>query len=66
MDSKELIAKAVKHRKEINITQREVALRTGLSQQAISSLERCEREPRLSNLLKYLEGVEIDINKIFD
>lgn len=66
MDSRELIAKAVKHRKEINITQREVALRTGLSQQAISSLERCDREPRLSNLLKYLEGIDIDINKIFD
>lgn len=66
MNSKELIIKAVKHRKELGMTQKELALKTGLSQQAISSLERCEREPRLSNLLKYLEGIEINVEKIFD
>ncbi len=56
----------VKERIKLGLTQKELAFRTGLTQQAISSLEKCDRKPTLTNLIKYLIGLGIDINKIFE
>ena len=35
-------------------------------QQVISSFEKCDRKPTLPNLIKYLLGLGIDINKLFN
>lgn len=55
----------VKARKAKNLSQRELADITGLTQQAISSIERRDRVPTLPNLIKYLNGLNIDINEVF-
>lgn len=65
MTDKQFIEKIVNHRKELGLTQKDISRITGLSQQAISSLERYDREPRLNTLLKYLEAINIDIENIF-
>lgn len=56
----------IKLRKEKGLTQVDMAKRTGLTQQAISTLEKCDRKPTLPNLIKYLIGLDIDINKLFN
>lgn len=56
----------IKLRKENGLTQADMAKRTGLTQQAISTLEKCDRKPTLPNLIRYLLGLDIDINKIFN
>lgn len=53
-------------RKEKGLTQVDIAKRTGLTQQAVSTLEKCDRKPTLPNLIRYLLGLDIDINKIFN
>ena len=65
MTDKQFIEKIVNHRKELGLTQKDISRITGLSQQAISSLERYDREPRLNTLLKYLEAININIENIF-
>lgn len=65
MTDKQFVEKIVNHRKELGLTQKDISRITGLSQQAISSLERYDREPRLGTLLKYLEAINIDIENIF-
>lgn len=52
-------------RKAKDITQTELANITGLTQQVISSIERRDRVPTLTNLIKYLNGLDIDINELF-
>jgi len=56
----------IKLRKEKGLTQVEMAKRTGLTQQAVSTLEKCDRKPTLPNLIKYLIGLDLDINKLFN
>lgn len=56
----------IRLRKEKGFTQADMAKRTGLTQQAISTLEKCDRKPTLPNLIRYLLGLDIDINKIFN
>lgn len=53
-------------RHEKGLTQQELATKTGLTQQAISSLEKCGRKPTLTNLIKYLLGLDININNLFE
>lgn len=60
------IRNLVNERKKRGITQKELAAKSGLSQQAISMLEHYDRKPTLPNLIKYLTGLGIDINSIFD
>lgn len=56
----------IRLRKEKGFTQSDMAKRTGLTQQAISTLEKCDRKPTLPNLIRYLLGLDIDINRIFN
>lgn len=59
------IKNLVQFRKDKGISQRDLANLTGLTQQAICSLEKLDRKPTLLNLIKYLSGLGLDINKIF-
>ncbi|EJT5915413.1 helix-turn-helix transcriptional regulator (plasmid) [Clostridium perfringens] len=69
-EAKEIELKFIKRlidtRKSNGLSQKELAERTGLTQQAISSIEKCDRKPTLLNLIKYLLGLGIDINSIFN
>lgn len=60
------IKNLVLERKKKGLSQRELAYKSGLTQQAISSLEKCDRKPTLTNLIKYLLGLGIDINILFE
>ena len=52
-----LIIQAVKERKELKISQEELAEKSGLKQQAISRIEKNEHNPSLKNFLRYLDGI---------
>lgn len=54
----------VELRRAKHITQREVAAKVGLTQQAVSTLERCDRQPRIETLIKYLCALGIDLNEL--
>uniref|UniRef100_UPI0032DB301F helix-turn-helix domain-containing protein n=1 Tax=Clostridium perfringens TaxID=1502 RepID=UPI0032DB301F len=60
------IKNLVLERKKRGLSQRDLAYKSGLTQQAISSLEKCDRKPTLTNLIKYLLGLGIDINILFE
>lgn len=60
------IKNLITERKKKGLSQRDLAYKTGLTQQVISSFESGSRRPTLLNLIKYLMGLGIDINKIFD
>lgn len=60
------IKNLVLERKKQGLSQRDLAYKSGLTQQAISSLEKCDRKPTLTNLIKYLLGLGIDINILFE
>ena len=60
------IIKLISVRKEKGITQKELAKKTGLTQQVISTIEQCGRRPTLTNLIRYLMGLDLDINKNFN
>ena len=60
------IIKLISVRKEKGITQKELAKKTGLTQQVISTIEQCGRRPTLTNLIRYLMWLDLDINKIFN
>ncbi|MDA8228220.1 MAG: helix-turn-helix transcriptional regulator [Desulfitobacterium hafniense] len=57
----ELIKMAVEMRKQLGVTQPEIAQESGLSQQAVSRLEKVGHSPTLRNFLKYLSGMGIEI-----
>nr|WP_312291971.1 helix-turn-helix transcriptional regulator [Clostridium chromiireducens] len=59
------IKNLIEQRKKKGLSQQELANITGLSQQVISAFEQCDRKPTLPNLIKYLLGLGIDINKLF-
>ncbi|MGL4914343.1 MAG: helix-turn-helix transcriptional regulator [Romboutsia sp.] len=63
---REFIIKLISVRKDKGITQKELAKKTGLTQQVISTIEQCGRRPTLTNLIRYLIGLDLDINKIFN
>ena len=63
---REFIIKLINVRKEKGITQKELAKKTGLTQQVISTIEQCGRRPTLTNLIRYLIGLDLDINNIFN
>lgn len=59
------IQKCVKIRKEKNIKLTEMSKRTGFSKQSLNSLEKSLCRPKLDFLIKYLDVLGIDINKLF-
>lgn len=63
--SHDFIRCMIERRKSLGMTQKELAEKTGLTQQAVSSMERFDRRPTLVNLIKYLDGIEVNILDIF-
>ena len=51
-------------RKELNLTQKEVSKKSGLTQQMISRMEKVDNSPTLANFLKYISALGLDINFI--
>lgn len=47
------------------MTQRDIANKIGLSQQAVSRIEKYGNAPSITNLIKYLRALDLDINSIF-
>lgn len=56
-----LIDKIVNERKKRNMTQKELALITGISQQSISRLEREKHIPQIDTLIKLLDGLDLEL-----
>ncbi|MFA7502127.1 MAG: helix-turn-helix transcriptional regulator [Anaerovoracaceae bacterium] len=56
-----LIDKIVSERKKRNMTQKELALITGISQQSISRLEREKHIPQIDTLIKLLDGLDLEL-----
>ena len=56
-----LIEKLVETRKEKNMTQKELAKITGVSQQAISRLELEKHIPQMDTLIKILDGLDLEL-----
>ena len=61
----EVIRQAKKLRKEMGVTQPEIASKTGMTQQAISRMEKLGSSPSLINFTRYLNaaGLEMKIEK---
>lgn len=61
----QLIKSLVEFRKSAKITQREVAKRSGLTQQMVSRIEKIDNSPTLDVFLRYVSalGLELKINK---
>ena len=57
----ELIGTLVRHRVAAGLTQRALAAKIGTQQSAISDLERCFAEPRLSTLSRYAAAVGLTL-----
>lgn len=53
-------------RLEKKMSQSDVAKKTGLSQQAISRIETFQYAPSLPTLLKYMNALDVDVNKLFE
>lgn len=60
-----LIKNLHKKRLEKNMSQKDIANITGLSQQAISRIETFQYSPSLPSLLKYMNALNLDINTLF-
>lgn len=58
----ELISKVVKARKEKGLTQESLAKAIGVKQQEISRFENRKHMPTLTNLVKILDGVGLQLN----
>lgn len=56
-----LIEKFVETRKRKNITQKELAEVTGVSQQAISRLELEKHMPKIDTFIKILDGLDLEL-----
>lgn len=62
---KKFIQSIVNTRKEKSLTQKDVSEITGIPQQVISEIERGVRKPVLTNIIKYLSALGLDINDLF-
>jgi DNA-binding XRE family transcriptional regulator len=56
-----LIKKAVDLRKELGVSQPEIAKLTGLKQQTVSRIETVGNTPTLRSFIKYLEGIGLEV-----
>ena len=55
----DFIQSLVKARKERGLTQKEVAHRSGLTQQMVSRIETTGNSPTLGNLIKYTQAIGV-------
>lgn len=60
----QLMQSVISIRKELNLTQKEVSKKSGLTQQMISRMEKVDNSPTLANFLKYISALGLDINFI--
>lgn len=56
-----IIEKAIKLRKELEISQQKVSEESGLTQQMISRIEKVGHSPVLRNFIRYLDGAGLEI-----
>lgn len=61
----QLIENLITKRKNMNLTQKDIASITGMSQQAVSRIEKYGNKPSLTNLIKYMRALNLDLNVIF-
>ena len=59
-----LIEKLIETRQEKNMTQKELAMITGVSQQAISRLELERHIPKMDTFIKVLDGLDLELTII--
>lgn len=57
----DLIKEAIQFRKEMNLSQKDVAEGTGMPQQVISRMEKLGHSPTLRNFIKYIDAMGLDI-----
>ncbi|HCL4480045.1 TPA: helix-turn-helix transcriptional regulator [Clostridium botulinum] len=64
----ELIKSIVEYRKSMRITQKEVAEKSGLTQQMVSRIEKVTNSPTLDVFLRYILalGLELKTNKVVE
>lgn len=53
----ELIQSLVNIRRELGLTQKDVAMRSGLTQQMVSRIEKYDNSPTLSNFIRYIDAI---------
>ena len=63
---KKFASRVVVLRNQRGMTQEELAEAAGLTVEAISRIERCERAPRLSTLVKLADGFVLTLSELFD
>lgn len=54
----DLIAQIVKKRKEMGLTQKDIAIKAGLTQQMVSRIEKREYPPNYKNITKIAEALD--------
>lgn len=57
----DLIKEAIQLRKEIGLTQKDIAEETGMTQQVVSRMEKLGHSPTLRNFIKYIDALGLDI-----
>lgn len=63
---KEFGLKVQQRRKELGISQEELAYRAGFHRTYIGMIERAERNITLSNLKRLADALQVDIKELFD
>lgn len=53
-------------RKKLDLTQEEVAQRSGVEQGEVSRIERGIRDPQISTVEKLAAAVEVPVSRLFD
>ena len=56
-EDREMKAKLIRHRRNTGLTQKEVAERMGVTQQAVQKLERYDSDPKLATLRRYANAI---------
>lgn len=52
-------------RKKKGLAQKDIAQKAGLTQQMISKIENCDKNPSLESFVKYCDGIGISLIDIF-
>ncbi len=64
MTDQEILAKLKARRKELHLTQKQLAERMGVSFQFVSQTENGERTPSITTLNKFCEALEMDVELV--
>lgn len=56
-----LLKEAIEYRKGLELTQEEIAQKSGLSQQAVSRIENLGVEPTLRSFIRYIDAVGLQL-----